>query len=268
MEYLICDATVSGADAEVYVNEIPLSRLVPGLAEREAMPVNQFLVHGENSLGILIRPGPSPAMALSHVRNEKPGVPIRVTASLTAYPAGAIPGEDPGREIARVEQEIPFDRETRFPNYVETRFSHAAPAAQWSWQGASRLTLDDRLRDNVLALLTELTESLERADGSHFLSLARLRFEENAIAYGEGAESARLRWNGGLQELSRKPNWTFARPSLESMSLRLCAGSRLIDCKANDWRPVIRARRNEYGMFLVHYPIFLAKVGGQLQIVR
>lgn len=268
MEYLICDMSVTGSDAEFFLNDIPISRLSPDVAEREAMPVNHLLVHGENRLGILIKPGPTPAKAHGETRMEKPALPIHVSARLSAYPPGAIPGEDPGREIALVEHIIPNDREVQFPHYVEIQFTHAAPVARWAWQTAPRLTLDERLINNVHALLTQLTESLQRADAALFLRLASTRFEENAIAFEEDAAARRQRWADGLQQLSQKPNWTFSPPSLDTMSLRLCADSRMIDCKAADWKPIICARQNEHGVYLVHYPILLANIGGQLQIVR
>lgn len=268
MEYFICDMAATGADAEFYLNEIPLTRLVHDVAEREAMPVNHFLIHGENRLGILIKPGSTPAKALSEARTEKPRAPIRVNARLSAYPPGAIPGEDPGRDLAVVEEAIPDDRELRFPLYVETRFNYATRFGRWAWQTAPRLTLDDRLRTTVHGLLTQLTASLQRADPALFLRLASLRFEENAVAFEEDAPSRRQKWADGLRQLSQKPNWTFAQPALETMSLRLCADSRLLDCKATDWIPIIRARQNEHGVYLVRYPMFLANISGQLQIVR
>jgi hypothetical protein len=268
MEYFICDMTATGADAEFYLNEIPLTRLVLDVAEREAMPVNHFLINGENRLGILIRPGSTPAKALSEVRTEKSPVPIRVSARLSAYPPGAIPGEDPGRDIAIVEHTIPVDHETRFPLYVETRFDYVMRYGRWAWQTAPQFTLDDRLRSTVHAVLTQLTASLQRADPALFLRLASLRFEENAVAFGEDLQARRQKWAAGLQQLSQKPNWIFAPPALETMSLRLCADSRLLDCKAADWNPIIRARQNEHGVHLVRYPMLLANIGGQLQIVR
>lgn len=268
MEYFICDSNSSGANTEIYLNDIPVTRLVPGISEREAMPVNQFLISGTNQLRILVKTGAEPASALGPTRIEKPSVPVRAFSSVTAYPKGAIPGEDPGREIARLEQEISIDREMRFPHFVETSFDSPHPFPKWAWQTAPKLTLNDRLRVEVLSLLRQIATTLERADGTLFLDLARIRFDENGIAYGIDAGAARQRWSAGLQQLSSKPNWTFEPPSLEMMSLRLCADSRLIECSAVDWRPIVRARRNEHGVHLVHYPMFLAKMGGQLQIVR
>lgn len=268
MEYLICDMATVGVDVEVYLNDIPISRLIPGTGGREARPVNHLLVEGENRLGFLVKPGQTPAQARGGQRLGRLDARAHTSARLSGFPAGAFPGEDRGREVVLFEHAIESEREVLFPYFVERPFQYEAGRPDWAWQASPRLTLDPNLQVSVLSLLTKLVDSLQSVDARMFLDLASTRFVENALAYGGNPVARKKIWEDGLRALGQKPNWLFARPSLENMSLRLCADSRMVECIAIDWRPIVRAQRSERGVYMVHYPLLLASVGGRMQIVR
>lgn len=268
MNYCICDMRAEGEAVELFLNGMSLARIGAGSSPREAVPVNHLLVPGINHLaarlGSRLRPD-DPDPPLSRVRF---GRRTTVDVGLELLPAGAFPGEGEGTDVLRWSRVIERDTEVGMPMVFETTFPCPRPTGSWAWQSSPRLVLDGGLRRRVNTLLSLLIESLRRADAQLFLRLADVRFREVCAAFGEDAAERKERWAAGLRRLSSEPNWLLPEPEEAMMALRLCAGGRLIECLAADWRPIVRARQDERGVFRVTYPLFLAMIDGQLAIVR
>ncbi|OGS19038.1 MAG: hypothetical protein A2219_08235 [Elusimicrobia bacterium RIFOXYA2_FULL_50_26] len=266
--YLMLSVIVVGVRAEVYVNDIPLGLYDPVKSPSETQPVNQYLVDGKNEVAVVIEPGPTPSQSQSLRREEKLAESGSIQIQLTQYPEGVFPGSSSGQELLKIEWSADAGQTVTVPIRQSKIADLGRMYGVWQWQTAPRLDLSTARVAEVQRLLQQLVESLQRGDGTLFVSLAGVKFEENGRAYGLGVGERKEKWRDDLAEMAGEKDWRVLPVAQTGMDLRLCAGGRMIECIGRDWMPVLRANPDAEGLPTVRYPIFLADIGGKLQIVR
>lgn len=264
----VLEARADGCDVEVYLNGIPVTLRGPSHGRAFGAPVNHLVVDGVNELALVIDPGPRPSEALSPAagRHRLPTDKHRAWARLARYPAGAVIGGPDGVELLRVEYApAAQSRPVMAPRVVEGRVDLGARNGRWAWQDAPRLSLDAATRDEIRAYLTELARSLSTGDTEMFLARSEVRLAEVARAFGRprGEKEAVIRNGQALRR--RRSGFAVYAVDEAAYDLRLCAGGRLVECVADDWRAIVREAPSDETMY---FPMMLARVGGAWCIAR
>ena len=164
------------------------------------------------------------------------------SARLLGQLAWASPDGDVYRPPVRLSQEL--DIPVRFP--------------RWRWLDAPVITEVDSLRAPAATFLQDTAISLARGDPEHMVVIAKLRFEEMALAYGRPAADDLARWRARVQLLHAQKALRPELPTPESLQLRLVADGRLLECLGPDGLPVLRCARPDGSR--VYWPMRLAAV--------
>lgn len=270
------EASVSGCVAEVFLNGWPIERLTPDGLPRVSRPVNHFLVDGKNRIAVVVEPGPIPSRYLEPrevAREELRGL-REVHVTLKDHAPGSLPSEQPGTPLMELRWSSVDAPPAGLPHLLTADADLGRRHGSWSWQFAPELALDAALEQEVRELLTGFHRGLAARDPEPYLSRAALRFQEAARAFGDPAEVAREVFVEDLADDSASESWDSAGGwALEPLDpatedLRLVAGSRVVECVARDWQPILRSVRGSGPLTRVHYGVFLARVDGELQVVR
>jgi len=68
---MIVEAEVENCSVELYINGIPVGLCGVGISQTTALPVNEYLIDGENELAVLINPGDTPVTVLEPSTESK-----------------------------------------------------------------------------------------------------------------------------------------------------------------------------------------------------
>lgn len=259
-----------GCTAEFFVNEIPVQRIAPGRAAVQVDPVEHLLSAGENALAVVIHPGPRPSQFTAAGKVSKATPPPRVRAQLRQYPPGAFPGDPNGVTLTAIEWREAREEADPYATPVVrvNRFEALRQRAPWAFQTAPVLTLDDRLRAQVLDVLHSLHDAFARRDAQPFAQLAQTRFAEVALAFGLDPRQRVQAFVESLQRVWSRPDFAMAPIVDAEVDLRLVAGRRLVDCVDRSWRPLLRGLPQADGKPGFEAPVLLGRIDGRLSIVR
>jgi hypothetical protein len=267
-EFFILELASEGCSAEAYLNAVPVSRVSPESSLLDSQPVNHLLAGGPNLLTLLVEPGPTPARALESTGERTSTGNIRASMKLMVGPQGTF-AEDPDvQELADITWSPPAGGRFQTPVKRQTLFNGAAWWPQWSWQSAAPITLSPPVVQKLLERLRYLSDSLAHRDPEPFIQLARVRFAEVARAYQLDPDDEIQQFREQFQTISSEPDFKMEPVNPETMDLRLCGDRKLVDCVGPDWLPLIRTARKENGLIRLRYPIKLAELDKQWQIVR
>ncbi|MFO0605230.1 MAG: hypothetical protein U0324_18770 [Polyangiales bacterium] len=264
----VLEARADGCDVEVYLNGIPVTLRGPTHGRAFGAPVNHLVVDGVNELALVVDPGPRPSEALSPAagRHRLPTDDHRAWARLARYPAGAVIGGPDGVELLRVEHASSAQsRPVMAPRVVEGRVDLGARSGRWAWQDAPRLSLDATTRNEIAAYLTELAGALSAGDCEVFLARSELRLAEVAQAFGRARGEKESVIRDGQARRRQRPGFAVRAVDVSAFDLRLCAGGRLVECVADDWRAIVREAPSDETMY---FPMMLARLGGAWCIAR
>lgn len=259
------EAAVSGCDAEIWLNDVPLILLGKNKPKSVAIPVNELVVDGPNVLVALVQPGPTPASARANPSKAVlAGASVR--ASLSEYKAGAVPGDGSGTTLIALEW-VGTDREEVFPNVVVKEKDLGPRFGPWAWQAASPMSLSAGDASEIAAMLNALRSSLSQRSPDLLLQLAAIRTDEIERAYGLPRGSRAQLGRDILTEVFAKPTFAMAPLKPEQFDFRGCAGGRLVECIAKDWQPILR-QQPVSDEAPIDLPMLVGRVGGKLAILR
>jgi hypothetical protein len=295
---IILEAKTRRTVIEIFLNGFPVGLCGQGVSRGFSRPVNEYLVDGENELAILVNPGDSPAEALrpstrplpawgaqpppdprteefvKSTQGDGPDVIPEATVSLMLYRVGAMAGDGSGVPLLTTSWNWkdnpgePTTPHTHFPRMVTERRNLGPMFGPVRWQSAPALELDEDTETDVQAFVLAIHSLVEEGQAQPILDISRDRYSEVSRAYGLSAAERENIFRRVLAEESPKEYWIFETPEPEDFSLRLCAGSRLIECVATDWLPLVRGVRDpEKGRFL--FPMFIGRdTQGEWLILR
>ena len=261
---------VEGCVAELYVNGVPTSRLVPepGRLPVENVAVEQLLVPGDNVLELLVEPGGRPSEARTR-QVEQRFRPMRATGRLVRFREGddTAPGDgETLLEVAFKWSDASVDRRI-LPTSSAQSVALGAAHGRWAWQDAPELVMDDALVAEACALLDRVDLAVRTANADRLYALSEAQLRDVLHAYPT-LSSVFLRDDlaSMLQHYQKGPDPVVARDPAKH-DFRLVGGGRLLQLVEEDWTPSFKLRdpvdRSEIG-----YPMFLARLGPELRIVR
>ncbi|MCZ6643284.1 MAG: hypothetical protein O7F71_17045 [Gammaproteobacteria bacterium] len=261
------EAIVTGCKAELYVNQIPVTRIDPDQQDFVSMPVQQLLVDGVNSVELLLEPGLEPS------RSRAPAEPketegMRALARLVRYPDGAFPDDESGTVIMTRSWEGASGQILDFPGIFECSSDLGPALGRWSWQDADRLTLDGAEMAELQRVLGDLHQAFANGEANRVTQLCQPRYRDGAVAYpARSYESIVAQITRMLQADSQRDDWQMEPLNAAQWDLRLCAQNRMVEAIDRDWRPIIRTRTRDDGIPF-EFPALLAKIDGQFRVVR
>lgn len=258
----VLEAQVEHCRAEVYINDVPVTLLGPGLGTSAlGAPIGEYLVSGANLITLLIEPGPTPSRAYeAHEAKLEAGA--TASAKIVSYEPGAVPEDGSGEEHAKAEWK--HTNETSFPVRVNGQGQVGAMIPRWSWLDAPKLVLNDALRKEALAVIEQVHAAFAAGDSDDLLDPLTLSIAERAAASGRDVERDMAQFAVMIDTASVR-NWKVPPLKPEDFDFRVCGGERLLDCVAKDWGAVIRSGPGPESMTL---GLKLARIGGELKVVR
>jgi hypothetical protein len=249
--------------AEAQLNGVPLAR-VDAARPTRTLPVHEFTLAGVNQLELVVQPvlPGAPELSTPHLADGKAWAGVRLLlprSGQVAHPSNA-------RTLAQIDWAAPDGELYEAPLHLAQTVDLNIAFPRWRW-------LDAPLADDVAAakaqasrLLQRLAVSLARGDPEPFLSAARLRFEELALAYQRNLADEAGRWRVMVQALGSggpfKPDLT----PLAGLQLRKVAGGRLLECLAADGQPALRGSSADGA--LRQWPLRVALIEGGLHVLR
>lgn len=153
-----------------------------------------------------------------------------------------------------------------FPILLSTKKDIGKMFGAPQWLDAKPQTLDEATINDVTNFVLQIRDLIEEGNAEPILAISTEMYREVAAAYGISAEERADLFRQLLEQESPKPYWMFETPDEEDFSFRLCAGNRLIECVAPDWKPIIRGVPSPEGRFL--YQIFIGKLNDKWLIMR
>jgi hypothetical protein len=259
----------SGLRAEVWVNEIPVGIVVPGDASPVAIPVNQFLTFGRNSVGVMLHAGPVPSRAGDPWPSHPSAVSYTGAAKLNLRIAQYAPDQtalaDDPPSAATIDWQGPAVPQ---PSYLQRELDVPTRLGPWIWESATRFAnVDSRLRSRVLEYLSYLHGLLNERRFDAFVDESAIKFNDlTERAYGLPPEPMRRQMLEALNSQSSPPN-VLEPLNPNDLDLRLVAGGRMIECLRSDRRYVLeyQAPGQDDEFFL---PTMIGETAGRWRILR
>jgi hypothetical protein len=266
--FIIC-FKFSNVRAEVWVNGIPVGMVLPDISSPMAIPVNDVLVRGRNTMGIVLHAGPVPSRArepwLADTSTAAYAGPAALSMNIAQYDSNQAPFSVTPPPIAVIEWQgtaVPQ------PSYIEREFYLSAGLGPWAWEAATRFSaLDGVLRAHVLDYIAYLHGLLATGQFDSFIAQSSAKLGElSAGAYGISAARMRRTMVEALQSHSQPP-YALDPLNLDTVDLRLVADGRMIECLRPDRRYILQFRTPDDGdVFFL--PTMIGQAGGYWSILR
>jgi len=254
---LYADIMAEKCRAELWLNDIPLA-LVTEPSPYLSVAAHMYVVDGENTLEIVVNPGPEPARA-----RDRSGKSLPENASVHGRLSALDPGQftDDPKAPALIRADWASGPPGEAPKIVAARSNLGVMFGPWAWQSAPRLTLDAATVAQVEAVLERIRVSLQQGDASVLGRLARPKFEAAARAFPARSLQETLRQFIAVVERNAKtPGWSMLPLDPAKFSFRLVAGGRLIECVNKDWKATIRSIPPP-GSIPMYFPMFVGMSG-------
>jgi len=254
-------------EAEACLNGMPIARAHAG-HPRVVVPVHEFTLAGANRLELVVWPHPA---ALPP--GEVPAAQALVATGRASAQARLllpridnVADESSARTLAQLEWGPEAGTRFQAPLTLQQDVQIPVSFPRWRWLEAPPLTDVQALTPLARDYLQSLATSLSAGDPEPFLSAARLRIEECATAYQEDPREAtdRLRRHlRGAFDAGRLQAWQ----PLDSLTLRLVAGNRLVECLSPEGAPALSTEADAEGRTLA-LPLRMAVVENRFYVLR
>lgn len=240
----------SHVSALIRVNDIPLieDTAEAGLATTE--PVHGWLMSGENTLGIELRPASD--------SGTEPSVEIKLYLH---EPQAEIP--TPKTVLAEFHYPNP---KATLPLKQTLAFNVTEPLPTRLWAEAETLAeLSDDDKTHIIALANRLQNSLLNQNIDEALRLQDYKIKDDALAEGKPVERLQEGARSGLQWMAEQGELSGAPLDNASAVFELCANNRLVYVSRNDGEEAVTLTSEE---LLFDVPVYAARIKGEWLIVR
>ena len=263
---------VEGCTAELWLNGIPVSRIVssPTRIPIENIAVHQLIVPGTNMLEVLIEPGESPSVARTDRREVRFEKKLGATARLIRFREG-VPGQvSEGELLSETSYRWEDDSVPAriFPESSAMQVEMGAAYGRWAWQDAPDLVMGDALRQEANHVLAEIEAAIVGMHTQRFWDLTELQVRDVMRAYPAVTEEylrSDLETMFGAYRNAPRPVLPRA---VENQDYRLVAGGKMLQCIDRDYSSTFKLRDLNDASSFVSYSIFLARIDGELRVVR
>ncbi len=248
-----------GVAAEAWLNGVPLARTPRG-GGLALLPVHEFTLSGANQLTLIIEPD-SPAETLL-----LPDQPALAQVQLLLPRVGQPASPASSRNLGELAWGCAAGEVFRPPQRVDKSVELPVKFPRWRWLDAPPVLDLEALRLPLLRFLQEQGLALAQGDAEPFLQVARLRFEELALAYQRPLDTELARWRSRVQLLSAQKALRAPLPQPDELRLRAVADGRLIECRHADGGAALRCARPDGST--VSWPLRLAFVESRFYVLR
>jgi hypothetical protein len=249
--------------AELYLNDVPISRLTPAGLAAEGRAIEQYLIPGTNR----VEPGerPSQTRAGTRTMNLEGATAF---AFVGRYAVGETVSATTGKKLAEVRFTSADlkDEPAVFPRSLIAEFDAGPAHGRWDWQDAPVLTPSNELFDEAHQVLGEIAEIFRRQSGQLYFAVTEVQCRDAMRAYPAWNEA------GVRAELDEQAKMYASVDDpivpVDTMrnDFRIVAGGRMLQCLDQDWTTSLKLR-SKRGT-LVPHPVLLARIGGRLRVVR
>jgi hypothetical protein len=254
--------------AEALLNGVPIAR-ADAARPRVIVPVHEYTVAGANRLEMVIWPRPvappqgdSPA-ATSLTANGKQAAQVRMLLPRL----GNTIDEASARTLAHLEWAPAAGLAYEAPLTLRLDMTLQVNFPRWRWLDAPAATPTPALQQQALTLMQQMARDLSAGNVESFVSAARLRTEELAVAYQRDAADETARLRAYLSEQFAGGHMAWAPMEPDGLCLRSMADGRLLECLDLAGLPMLRTLADASGRSLA-LPLRLAAVEGRLYVLR
>jgi hypothetical protein len=184
---------------------------------------------------------------------------------LVRAPEGVFADDPEAQPLARVEWRPETGAEVRPPLVLEAQFDVPVWWPAWTWTEAQSVSPSLELDRLVFQFVARVYTTLKTGDPSFYMQAAATTFEELAKAYSLSADVTRGNFLKQWEQFKEVP---LRPPVAATMSLRPCAGGRLIECLDTGFEPMLRAETAGNGTIPIRFPMALSFFGNEIRIVR
>ena len=270
--FYVLECTVQNCKAEFYVNDFPIERRGQDWGYFYGAPVNEYILKGQNTISVVINPGPSPGRALSGTdsgrQRSMPHLEANVSLKLGTYPRGAVVGGPDCRDLVSIEWKPGKERSHFFPLVFSAAVDIDPPFGPWAWQQFPRVELDDATRQEIDTFIKEIHTAFAGAMPEPFIDAAQPRFSDgeqsNFLPAGERQGQAETM----LPKIMGRLSWGMQPLDGIEPDLRLCAEGKMGELIAKDWQPVLRSIPEEESEAVYYFAMMVSKVDGEWQVIR
>jgi hypothetical protein len=251
---------------EVRVNDVPVLRMPAGSLQT-AFDVNPYVLDGDNSLSLTVRPE-APARDFSELsrcsltvrRKTSPEAETGVTLATLAF-TGYGPHPLTGFGL-----DAPVQVE-RFGARGSVPFVTRTPFGPWAWASAAKLVPSERLRAEVLGEMRKAHALMAARDGAKLAAWCALQAQDFQRAYGLAslAEATRML---GVARFVGDPTIS-AEPFPDTiLTLELLGGGRLVQLVDDDGKSPLMLRSIEAPAMVGRFNCVFCKTAAGWQIAR
>lgn len=254
-----------GCRAEVLLNDIPLGR-VNHAGGALFLPVHEYLLPGENNVGLVIDPVPANDQRTNttpKVAEQAIGASVRLLLPRMGQPGSELSA----RTLSELNWAVSEGDVYRVPHMVASEAVLPIKFPRWRWLDAPEINDVGNLKPVVATYLQDIALGLLRGDVDVFLAASRLRLEELALAYQKPLPELSTKLRARLQLLHVTKAMKIVIPDENDLVLRPCASGRLLECLGKGDEPFLKTQPGTDGNTYA-WPLRIAVVNRQCHILR
>jgi hypothetical protein len=251
---------------EFFANGIPVALLTAESPDKFSGSINEYLLSGPNEFTVTanLLPGADPKAVEARILDQKNA---SAEWRLTRFPAGAMEGGPDGKPVGEGKwiplEPIPFPQ-----SHADKADLGDRPGRPWKWEAAAPIELNPEAITEILNFLKPIHAALHKGDPEPFLAATQLRLADLEIAYDSFSADDRASLIRRVTKRQSKEGWWGMKPlDPAAFAPRLCAGNRLVECRALDLKPYLREYPDPKGN-IGFYEMFLTKLDGAWLAVR
>lgn len=255
----------AGCPVEAQLNGMPVAALGPR-GGRVALAVHEYVLAGRNQVTLAIWPAP-PNVAVP----PQPRVAIGPTwarARLLLLRQGQGVGDPDARLLASAEWAVEEGKSYDAPGQHTIEVDLPVSFPRWRWLDAPPIALNAAVQRQILEFVQLQAIELMHGNPQALLDVAKLRFDELALAYQETAAQVTQRFRDHLQGLYAAKALKIVPPAADQLVLRAIHGGRLIECLSPLGGPVLRTQNDDPALPEHAWPVRLAMVEGKIYVLR
>ncbi len=262
---MVLQLEAGGCPVEALLNGMPVAAL-PASGGRACLAVHEYALAGRNALALVVHPAPP-----GPVQPAQPRVAIGPTwarARLLLLRKGQGASDPNARVLASAEWAVEEGKSYEAPTTQSIDVDLPVAFPRWRWLDAPVVALTPPVQRQILEFVQQQALELSRGNPEALLAVAKLRFDELALAYQHTAAQGMQRFREHLQRLYADKALKVAPPVAEDLVLRPLLGGRLIECLTPLGGPVLRTQNDAAGQANHAWPVRLAMVEGKIYVLR
>ena len=263
---MVLQLEAGGCPVEVLLNGMPVAALGP-LGGRVCIAVHEYTLAGKNQLALVICPAPSSQPATP----AQPRVAIGPTwarARLVLLRKGQGAADANARVLATLEWATEEGKSYDAPTTQSADIELPVAFPRWRWLDAPVISLTPPVLRQILEFAQQQALEFSRGNPEPMLAVAKLRFDELALAYQHTAAQGMQRFRDHLQRLYADKALKIVPPAAEDLVLRPILGGRLVECLSPLGGPVLRTQNEDANLANHRWPVRLAMVEGKIYVLR